>query len=130
MYPKDLLYSEDHEWIRVDGDTCTLGITQFAQEELGEVVYVELPEPGQSFDAGDEIGTIESVKAVAEVYTPVGGEISEVNSDLEDAPESVNDDPHEGGWLVKMKVASTDALDELMSAEAYQKFLDASKDDD
>ncbi len=121
MYPKDLLYSKEHEWVRVEEDLCTLGITQFAQDELGEVVYVELPEAGASFDAGDEIGSLESVKAVAEVYTPVTGEIVAVNEKLEDAPETVNEDPHASGWLVTIRLANPGELDKLMDADAYEK---------
>jgi len=123
MYPSDYLYSRDHEWVRVEADTCTLGITEYAQEELGEIVFVELPEVGQSFNATDEVGTIESVKAVAEVYTPVSGEVLEVNSALEDEPELVNDDPHGDGWLMKLKIDSKSDLGELMSAEAYEEYI-------
>ena len=97
MYPENYLYSQEHEWVRVEDDICVLGITEFAQEELGEVVYVELPETGQVFDAGDEIGTIESVKAVAEVYTPVAGEIVEVKEAVAEDPEGPNDDPPGAG---------------------------------
>jgi len=123
MYPSDYLYSEEHEWVNVEEDVCQLGITDYAQSELGEVVFVDLPEVGQSFDAGDEIGTIESVKAVAEVYTPVAGEIVEVNPELEDNPELVNEDPHQKGWLVKLRCSSTDDLDGLMNAETYGEFV-------
>jgi glycine cleavage system H protein len=123
MYPSDYLYSRDHEWVRVEGDTCVLGITEYAQEELGEIVFVELPDVGQSFNATDEVGTIESVKAVAEVYTPVSGEVLEVNATLEDEPELINDDPHGDGWLVKLKVDSKSELGELMSAEAYEEYI-------
>lgn len=123
MIPKDLLYTEEHEWVLVEDDLCTIGITDFAQNELGEVVYVDLPEAGQSFDAGDEIGSLESVKAVAEVYAPVSGEVAEVNSELEDAPETVNDDAHGDGWLVKMRLGSPSELENLMDAEAYEEFL-------
>src|SRR5215213_8072384 len=98
MYPSDYLYSREHEWVRVDGEVCTLGITEFAQKELGEVVFVELPEVGQVFDSGDELGTIESVKAVAEFYSPVAGEIVEINEAVADDPELLNDDPHHEGW--------------------------------
>jgi glycine cleavage system H protein len=124
MYPSDYLYSEEHEWLRVDGEVATLGITEFAQKELGEVVFVDMPEVGQSFDAGDEIGTVESVKAVAEIYTPVGGEIVEINTALEDSPELVNEDPHGDGWFVKLRVASADELGDLMSADKYEEFLE------
>lgn len=123
MYPSDYLYSRDHEWVRVEGDTCVLGITQYAQEELGEIVFVELPDVGQSFDATDEVGTIESVKAVAEVYTPVAGEVAEVNSALEDEPELVNDDPHGDGWLIKLRVSDKGDLSELMNAEQYEEYI-------
>ena len=128
MYPADYLYSREHEWVRVEDDVCTLGITHFAQQELGEVVFVELPEVGEVFDAGEEIGTIESVKAVAEVYTPVAGEILEVNPALADDPELLNDDPHADGWLVKLKFSTADDLKNLMSAERYEEFLRAGKE--
>jgi glycine cleavage system H protein len=123
-YPEDLLYTEEHEWVRVEDDVCVVGITQFAQEELGEVVFVELPEVGQVFDAGDEIGTIESVKAVAEVYTPVAGEILEINDAVADEPELINDDPHHDGWLVKLRFSSADDLKKLMKADAYVEYTE------
>lgn len=125
MYPSELLYSKDHEWIRVEEDVCVLGITHFAQKELGAVVFVELPEVGQSIEAGDEIGSIESVKAVAEVFTPVGGEVIEVNAKLEDSPDLINDEPHGEGWIAKIRLTSKDDLSALMSAEAYEAFLKA-----
>ena len=128
MYPANYLYSRDHEWVRVEDDVCTLGITHFAQQELGEVVFVELPEVGEVFDTSEEIGTIESVKAVAEVYTPVAGEILEVNPALTDDPELLNDDPHGDGWLVKIKFSTADDLKNLMSAERYEEFLRAGKE--
>lgn len=124
MYPNDLLYSKEHEWVRLEGDTCTLGITEFAQSELGEIVFVELPEGGYSFEAHDEIGTVESVKAVAEVYTPVSGEIVETNEILEERPELINEDPHGEGWMVKLRIdPDSDELDELMNAGAYEEFV-------
>ena len=122
MYPTEYLYSKEHEWVKVEDDTCVLGITHYAQEELGEVVFVELPDVGESFDADDEIGTIESVKAVAEVYTPVSGEIVEANESLTETPERVNEDPHGKGWLVKIRLSSKDELDGLMDAAAYEQF--------
>lgn len=125
MYPSDYLYSKDHEWIRVEDDVCVLGITEFAQQELGEVVFVEMPEVGQVFDTHDEIGTIESVKAVAEVYTPVAGEVVEVNDAVVDDPEVLNDDPHVEGWLVKLRFSSADDLTELMNAEQYEEFVES-----
>ena len=125
MYPEDFKYSNDHEWIRIEDDICVVGITDYAQDELGEVVFVEMPEAGQTFDAHDEIGSIESVKAVAEVYTPLSGEIVEVNEALEEAPEIVNKDPHGEGWLVKIRFSSSAELSELMDVEAYRQFLDS-----
>jgi len=124
-YPEDYRYSKDHEWVRVEDDICVLGITHYAQDELGEVVFVELPEVGQTYAAHDEIGTIESVKAVAEIYTPVSGEIVEVNEALEEAPETVNADAHGQGWLVKIRATALEELQELMSVEAYQQFLES-----
>lgn len=123
MYPKDCLYSQEHEWIRVEEDICVLGITEYAQEELGEVVFVELPEVGQVFDASDEIGTIESVKAVAEVFTPVAGEIVEINEGVTDDPEVLNEDPHGDGWLIKIKFSSASDLEGLMNAEEYGEYV-------
>ena len=122
MYPSEYRYTEEHEWLKMEDDVCTLGITDFAQNELGEVVYVDLPEAGDSFDAEESFGAIDSSKTSADVYTPFAGEIVEVNSELEDAPELVNEDPHGKGWLVKIRFSSTDGIDELMSAEKYQEF--------
>ena len=120
MYPSDYLYTKEHEWVRVEDDLCVLGITNFAQGELGEVVFVELPEVGEVFNAHDEIGTIESVKAVAEIYTPVAGEIIEINEAVVDDPELLNDDPHTEGWLVKIRFSSD--LQGLMNAEEYEEY--------
>ena len=124
MYPETLRYSKDHEWVRVEGDVCVIGITHYAQDELGEVVFVEVPEPGQEFDVHEEIGTIESVKAVAEVFTPVTGEIVEANEALAETPELINKDPHGEGWLVKIRFSSQGDLEELMDSAAYEKFLE------
>ena len=123
MYPSDYLYSRQHEWVKVEDDVCTLGITEFAQQELGEVVFVELPEVGQVFDAEDEIGTIESVKAVAEVYTPLAGETIEINEAVVEDPELLNEDPHGDGWLVKIRYSSAADLKQLMTAEQYEEFV-------
>ncbi|HET9767021.1 MAG TPA: glycine cleavage system protein GcvH [Thermoanaerobaculia bacterium] len=123
MYPSEYLYSREHEWVKVDDDVCTVGITHFAQEELGEVVFVELPEVGHAYDSMDEIGTIESVKAVAELYTPVAGEIVEVNTTAVDDPAIVNDDPQGEGWLVKIRFSTDSDLKHLMNAEAYEKYV-------
>ena len=114
--PEDLQYTESHEWVRIEGDTATIGITDHAQDELGDVVFVELPDEGATFDAGESFGTVESVKAVSDLYAPVGGEVVEVNSTLEDAPENINDDPYGEGWIVKLR--TTDEPD-LLSPEEY-----------
>lgn len=123
MYPSDYLYTREHEWIRVEEDLCVLGITEFAQQELGEVVFVELPEVGQVFDTSDEIGTIESVKAVAEVYSPLAGEIVEINDAVVDDPELINEDPHHEGWLCKIRFSSAADLKTMMNAEQYEEYV-------
>jgi glycine cleavage system H protein len=123
MYPSENLYSREHEWVHVQDDVCVLGITEFAQQELGEVVFVELPEVGQVFNAGDEVGTIESVKAVAEVYTPVAGEVIEINEAVVDDPELINEDPHQDGWLIKVRFSSASDLKDLMNAEKYEEYV-------
>jgi glycine cleavage system H protein len=119
MYPADLKYTKDHEWVRVDGDTGTIGITNFAQQQLGDVVYVELPEVGASLTAGQPFGTIESVKAVSELYAPVAGEVVEVNTALKDKPEDVNARPHDT-WMIKVRLANAAETGNLMDAAAYQ----------
>ena len=121
MYPTDRQYSKEHEWLKVEGDTATLGITDFAQTELGDIVFVELPEDGLEFQAGDVLGTVESVKAVSEIYAPVSGSIVESNALLEEQPETVNSAPHEDGWYCKIKLENEGELEALMDAEAYQK---------
>lgn len=127
MYPSEYRYSEDHEWLRIEDDLCVMGITDYAQKELGEVVYVDLPEVGDTFEAGDAFGAIDSSKTSADVYTPLAGEVVEVNSALEDSPETINDEPHEGGWLIKLRFTSKEGLDGLMTAEQYQEHV-ASQD--
>jgi glycine cleavage system H protein len=119
--PGDLQYTRTHEWVRHEGDSATVGITDHAQDELGDVVFVELPEEGATFGAGDAFGTIESVKAVSDLYAPVGGEVVEVNSALEDAPEKVNEDPYGDGWIMRLRVSSEG---DLLSAEEYEKVLE------
>ena len=121
MYPSDRKYSREHEWLKVESDTATLGITEFAQKELGDIVYVEVPDVGQEFKTGDVLGTVESVKAVSEIYAPVSGTVVEANSALEEKPETVNTDPHGDGWYCKIKLADAAELDTLMDADAYQK---------
>lgn len=118
--PEDLKYTSDHEWARIDGDIMTVGISDYAQGELGDVVYVELPEVGTEVTRGESFGTIEAVKAVADLFSPAGGSIVEVNEALQDAPETVNKSPYEDGWMVKIKLSDTSELDKLMDAEAYK----------
>ena len=119
--PEDLQYTRSHEWVRMEGDTATIGITYHAQDELGDVVFVELPDEGANFDAGESFGTVESVKAVSDLYTPVGGEVVEVNSTLEDAPENINEDPYGEGWILKLR--TTDEPD-LLSPEEYETVVE------
>ncbi len=122
-HPSDRVYSNEHEWVIVDGDKATIGISSFAQDQLGEVVYVDLPSAGDSISAGDTFGEIESVKSVSELFAPVTGEILEVNDALSDSPETVNQDPHGEGWMVKVKLDDASEIDGLMSAEEYDAFL-------
>ena len=117
-------YTEDHEWISVDGETGTVGISAYASKQLGDVVFVELPDIGASFDKGDEAAVVESVKAASEVYTPIGGEVTEVNSTLEDAPETVNLSPDGDGWFFKIKIADKDELSSLMDDAKYKAYCD------
>lgn len=119
--PENLLYSKTHEWVRVDREVATVGITDYAQEQLGDVVMVDLPAVGKAVTAGQEMGTVESVKAVSEVFSPVSGEVLEVNSELEAHPELVNQDPFGSGWLVKIKVSQVPS--DLMDAKAYEQFV-------
>jgi glycine cleavage system H protein len=123
MYPEENLYTKDHEWINVQENLATVGITEYAQRELGDVVYVDLPEVGDTFEASEPFGSVESVKAVSEVFCPVSGEVTEVNSKLEQSPELVNQSPHQKAWMIKMRVNSPEELDELLSAEEYEEYL-------
>jgi len=120
----DVKFSEEHEWVTVVGDVATVGITAFAQEQLGDVVFVELPEVGGQVSQGGDAGVVESVKAASEVFTPLSGEIVEVNEDLESAPELVNSDPEGDGWFFKIRMDDSSELDDLMDAKAYKKFCD------
>ncbi len=122
-HPSDRVYSKEHEWVIVDGDVATIGISHFAQDQLGEVVYVDLPGEGDALSAGDSFGEIESVKSVSELFAPVSGEIVEVNSALGDSPETVNSDPHGAGWMIKVRVDDAGELDALLSAEDYDAFI-------
>ena len=119
MYPADLKYTKDHEWVRIDGETGTVGITNFAQLQLGDVVYVDLPEVGSNLTAGQTFGTIESVKAVSELYAPLSGEVIEVNTALKDKPETVNSKPHDT-WMIKVRLANPGETSSLLDAAAYQ----------
>lgn len=122
--PEGLFYSEDHEWVKVEEGVGTIGITDFAQDELGDIVFVELPQVGDEFDKEDNFGVIESVKAVSDLYMPVSGEVVEVNEDLLDQPELVNEEPYEGGWIVKVSISDESEIEELMDAEEYSNFLE------
>ncbi len=123
--PDDLQYSKDHEWIRVEGDVGTIGITDHAQNSLGDVVYVELPKVGESFTAHEVFGSVESVKAVSEIFTPVSGEIVEVNETLQDESEKVNTDPYGDGWMIRVRMSNSGEVDSLLNAAEYEDFTKA-----
>jgi glycine cleavage system H protein len=118
-FADDVRYTEDHEWARQEGDLVKVGVSDYAQDQLGDIVFVELPEVGASFSKGAEFGTVESVKAVSELYMPVSGEITAVNTDLEEQPELVNKDPYAGGWMIELRPASSGDIDSLMDKDAY-----------
>ena len=122
-YPEENRYTNEHEWVRLDKDTAIIGITDYAQKELGDIVFVELPEVGKQLRQGDPLGTVESVKAVSDVYSPVSGEVIEVNSRLQAEPELINRDPHGEGWIVKVKVTDPAELEKLMTAAQYEEFI-------
>lgn len=121
MVPDDRKYTQEHEWVQVDGDTGTVGVTDYAADELGDVVFVELPEVGSEFSQGDTVGTIESVKAVADLYLPVSGEVVAINETVVDSPELVNNDAMDEGWLFKVKLSETGELDQLLDAAGYSE---------
>jgi len=123
MYPEDYLYSKDHEWISVQDNIGSIGITDYAQHELGDVVYVDLPEVGDTFEASEPFGSVESVKAVSEIFCPIGGEVIEVNSTLEEKPELINESPHQNAWLIKIRLNNPEELKELLNAEEYEEYL-------
>ena len=123
MSLEDLKFTKEHEWLNIDGDTATVGITDYAQKELGDVVYVELPPIGDTFAKGEACSSIESVKAVSDIYAPVSGEIVDVNSDLEDGPELVNQSPYEEGWVFKIKIEDDGELEDLMDSDMYEEYL-------
>ena len=117
------LYTEEHEWVHVEGETATIGITDFAQSSLGDIVFVELPEEGEELEAGNSFGVVESIKSVSDLYTPITGKVLEKNSTVEETPENLNEDPY-GGWLIKLSLSDSSQLDKLMSAKDYTEFCD------
>lgn len=127
-YPDNLQYSKDHEWLKIEGDTGRAGITEFAQNSLGDIVYVELPKVGDKFEQGDPFGSVESVKSVNELFIPVSGEIIEVNEALADAPEQVNEDPYGKGWMIRFKITDSSEVDSLLSASEYEDFVAEQED--
>ncbi|MEJ2146834.1 MAG: glycine cleavage system protein GcvH [Acidobacteriota bacterium] len=126
--PPDLLYTKEHEWVLVENDTATVGITDYAQQELGDVVYIELPDEGATFEAEESFGSVESVKAVSEIYMPLAGKVLEVNADLVEAPEVINEDPYGEGWMIRIAVDDVAQIDQLMSTEEYQSYLEEESD--
>ena len=123
MYPTDLRYTKQHEWVRVSGDTGVVGITDYAQTELGDIVYVDLPRLGAKVEQAKVMGSVESVKAVSDLYSPVSGEVTEINDALATAPEKLNESPHDQGWLVKVRLSAPDELQSLLSAADYEKYV-------
>lgn len=121
--PENLKYTKDHEWVKVDGDEVVIGVTDFAQGELGDVVFVEIETEGENLEKGDVFGTIEAVKTVSDLFMPVSAEVTEVNPKIEDAPELVNKEPYDGGWLIKAKLTNTDDLNDLLDAAAYKTHI-------
>ena len=124
-YPEDYRYTKEHEWVHLAGDTATIGITFHAQEELGDIVYVDLPKPGAKVEKGKSFGSVESVKAVSDIYAPVSGEVIEVNEGLSTAPEKLNEDPHKAAWLIKVRVDGSADFNNLLSAADYQSYIGA-----
>lgn len=122
-FPEEIKYTEEHEWVMVEEDLAIIGITDFAQDALGDVVFVELPEEGLKVDAGKAFGVVESVKAVSDIYAPVNGTVEEINQELPDTPELINTSPYEDGWMIKIRMSDTSEIDDLMDAEAYQAYI-------
>jgi len=127
MYPENFRYTKEHEWVHVEGDAATIGITDHAQQELGDIVYVDLPKVGAKLEQGKTLGSVESVKAVSDVYAPVSGEVVDINGLLADAPEKLNEDPHGAAWLVKLKLSAPAEVQNLMTAAEYQTYVGAEK---
>ncbi len=125
--PKELKYTKEHEWVRLDGDSVVVGITDHAQDSLGDIVYVELPEEGSSVAKDEPFGVVESVKAVSDLYAPVSGSVTEVNDAIVDSPEVINEDPYGEAWMIRIELSSADELDDLLSAEDYEKYLEEEK---
>ena len=122
-FPEELKYTKDHEWIKIEGDVALVGVTDFAQSELGDIVYVEVDTVGETIGASEVFGTIEAVKTVSDLFLPIEGEIIEFNEELENSPENVNDDPYGNGWIIKVKLSDNSALDELLSADEYKELI-------
>ena len=122
-FPENLKYTKEHEWVSMDGDVATIGVTEFAQSELGDIVFVEIETEGETLDQNEVFGTIEAVKTVSDLFMPISGEVVAINSDLEDAPESVNESPYENGWMVKIKASDLSEVDGLMDANAYKSLI-------
>ena len=124
MFPNDLKYYKEHEWVRVEGDVATIGISDYAQDALGDIVYLELPDAGTTVSGGETFGEVESVKSVSQLFTPLSGEVVEVNEELVNAPETINSHPYDDGWMIRVKMSDSGELDELMSAAEYQAFVE------
>ncbi|RFT14823.1 MAG: Glycine cleavage system H protein [Candidatus Saccharicenans subterraneus] len=124
MYPDNLYYTKDHEWLKLEGEEAVVGITDFAQKQLGDIIYVDLPQPGKVLEARQAIGSVESVKSVSDVYSPVSGEVVAANSELAQTPDLINKDPHGQGWIVRLKIKDKSELNNLMKAADYEKYLE------
>ena len=126
-FPKELKYHKEHCWVKVEGNRALIGITEHAQEELGDIVYVELPERGSETEQDESFGTVESAKAISELFAPVSGHVVDINDDLADQPELINDDPYESGWMIEIEMSETSELNNLLSAEQYKKYIEEEK---
>jgi len=126
-FPKDLKYTKEHEWLKVEGNIATVGITDYAQDSLGDVVYVELPQEGGAVTKNEPFGVVESVKAVSDLYSPISGSVSEVNDAIIDSPEAINEDPYGDAWMIRVEIANLGDLDDLMTADEYQKYVEEEK---
>lgn len=126
-FPKDLKYHKEHTWVKVEGSRALIGITDHAQEELGDIVYVELPERGSEAERDESFGTVESAKAISELFAPISGRVVDINEDLADQPELINDDPYDSGWLVEIEMSDTSELDSLLTADTYKKYIEEEK---